>query len=91
MLTRLKVSGFKNLVDVDVHFGPFTCIVGDPNAGAYSTVHQFHVDRGANPSDNSDDTWTESGITWSNKPAMCAASSIASVKIMTTKSVSKPR
>ncbi|HEY1012128.1 MAG TPA: AAA family ATPase [Herpetosiphonaceae bacterium] len=28
MLTRLKVSGFKNLVDVDVHFGPFTCIAG---------------------------------------------------------------
>jgi predicted ATPase len=28
MLTRLKVSGFKNLVDVDVSFGPFTCIAG---------------------------------------------------------------
>jgi predicted ATPase len=28
MLTRLKVSGFKNLVDVDVRFGPFTCIAG---------------------------------------------------------------
>ena len=26
MLTRLAVSGFKNLVDVDVSFGPFTCI-----------------------------------------------------------------
>lgn len=26
MLTRLKVSGFKNLVDVDVRFGAFTCI-----------------------------------------------------------------
>ena len=26
MLTRLKVHGFKNLVDVDVLFGPFTCI-----------------------------------------------------------------
>jgi len=26
MLTRLKVSGFKNLVDVDVRMGPFTCI-----------------------------------------------------------------
>ncbi len=25
MLTRLKVSGFKNLVDADVWFGPFTC------------------------------------------------------------------
>jgi predicted ATPase len=28
MLTRLKVSGFKNLVDMDVRFGPFTCIAG---------------------------------------------------------------
>lgn len=28
MLTRLKVSGFKNLVDVDMRFGPFTCIAG---------------------------------------------------------------
>src|SRR5438445_5145887 len=28
MLTRLKVTGFKNLVDVDVRFGPFTCIAG---------------------------------------------------------------
>jgi predicted ATPase len=33
MLTRLKVSGFKNLVDVDVHFGPFTCIAGVTGAG----------------------------------------------------------
>ncbi len=28
MLTRLKVSGFKNLVNVGVRFGPFTCIAG---------------------------------------------------------------
>jgi predicted ATPase len=33
MLTRLKVSGFKNLVDVDVHFGPFTCIAGQNGVG----------------------------------------------------------
>jgi predicted ATPase len=33
MLTRLKVSGFKNLVDVDVRFGPFTCIAGVNGAG----------------------------------------------------------
>jgi len=26
MLTRLRVKGFKNLVDVEVRFGPFTCI-----------------------------------------------------------------
>jgi predicted ATPase len=28
MITRIKVSGFKNLVDVDIHLGPFTCIAG---------------------------------------------------------------
>ncbi len=33
MLTRLKVSGFKSLVDVDVHFGPFTCIAGANGVG----------------------------------------------------------
>lgn len=33
MLTRLKVSGFKNLVDVDVHFGPFNCITGANGSG----------------------------------------------------------
>lgn len=33
MLTRLKVSGFKSLVDVDVRFGPFTCIAGANGAG----------------------------------------------------------
>ncbi|MCS6887599.1 MAG: AAA family ATPase [Chloroflexus sp.] len=32
MLTRLKVSGFKNL-DVDVSFGPFTCIAGANGTG----------------------------------------------------------
>lgn len=33
MLTRLKVSGFKNLMDVDVSFGPFTCIAGGNGVG----------------------------------------------------------
>lgn len=33
MLTRLKVAGFKNLVDVDVRFGPFTCIAGINGVG----------------------------------------------------------
>jgi predicted ATPase len=28
MLTRLRVQGFKNLLDIDVQFGPFTCIAG---------------------------------------------------------------
>lgn len=33
MLTRLRVSGFKNLVDVDIHFGPFTCVAGANGVG----------------------------------------------------------
>lgn len=33
MLTRLKVSGFKNLVNVDVRFGPFTCVAGANGVG----------------------------------------------------------
>jgi len=33
MLTRLKINGFKNLVDVDVRFGPFTCIAGANGVG----------------------------------------------------------
>lgn len=33
MLTRLQVSGFKNLIDVDVRFGPFTCIAGANGVG----------------------------------------------------------
>jgi len=37
MLTRLKVSGFKNLVDVDIRFGPFTCIAG-PNGSGKSNL-----------------------------------------------------
>jgi predicted ATPase len=37
MITRLKVNGFKNLVDIDVRFGPFTCIAG-PNAAGKSNL-----------------------------------------------------
>jgi predicted ATPase len=33
MLTRLRVDGFKNLVGVDVRFGPFTCIAGANGVG----------------------------------------------------------
>lgn len=33
MLTRLQISGFKNLVNVDVRFGPFTCIAGPNGVG----------------------------------------------------------
>ncbi len=37
MLTRLTISGFKNLLDVDMYFGPFTCIAG-PNAAGKSNL-----------------------------------------------------
>jgi predicted ATPase len=33
VLTRLQINGFKNLVDVDVRFGPFTCIAGPNGVG----------------------------------------------------------
>lgn len=33
MLTRFKVTGFKNLVGVDLRFGPFTCIAGSNGVG----------------------------------------------------------
>ena len=33
MLTRFEVSGFKNLRDVVVDFGPFTCIAGPNGVG----------------------------------------------------------
>lgn len=37
MLTRLKVNGFKNLLNVDVRFGEFTCIAG-PNGSGKSNL-----------------------------------------------------
>ena len=33
MLTRLRVQGFKNLLNIDVRFGQFTCIAGPNGAG----------------------------------------------------------
>lgn len=42
MLTRLKVSGFKNLVDVDVRFGPFTCIAGANGTGKSNLFDAIH-------------------------------------------------
>jgi len=33
VLTRLRVKGFKNLLDVDMRFGPFTCVAGPNGAG----------------------------------------------------------
>jgi predicted ATPase len=42
MLTRLKISGFKNLVDVDVLFGPFTCIAGVNGVGKSNLFDAIH-------------------------------------------------
>lgn len=33
VLTRLRVSGFRNLIDADIRFGPFTCLAGPNGAG----------------------------------------------------------
>lgn len=33
MLTRLKVNGFKNLLNTDIRFGAFTCIAGTNGVG----------------------------------------------------------
>lgn len=37
MLTRLEASGFKNLVDFELDFGPYTCIAG-PNGVGKSNI-----------------------------------------------------
>lgn len=42
MLTRLRVSGFKNLVDVDVRFGAFTCIAGINGVGKSNLFDAIH-------------------------------------------------
>lgn len=46
MLTRLKVQGFKNLLDVEVRFGPFTCITGKNAVGKsnlFDAIHFLHL------------------------------------------------
>ena len=46
MLTRLRVRGFKNLLDVDVRFGPFTCIAGQNGVGKsnlFDAIHFLHL------------------------------------------------
>lgn len=42
MLTRLKVSGFKNLLDLDIRFGPFTCIFGPNGVGKSNLFDAIH-------------------------------------------------
>lgn len=33
MLTRLRINGFKSLLDAEIFFGPFTCFIGQNAAG----------------------------------------------------------
>ncbi len=42
MLTRLRVKGFKNLLDADVRFGPFTCIAGLNGVGKSNLFDAIH-------------------------------------------------
>ncbi|WP_432085258.1 AAA family ATPase [Streptomyces sp. bgisy095] len=42
MLTRLEVSGFKNLLDLRVEFGPFTCIAGENGTGKSNVFDAIH-------------------------------------------------
>jgi len=42
MLTRLRVAGFKNLVDADVRFGPFTSIAGANGVGKSNLFDAVH-------------------------------------------------
>lgn len=46
VLTRLRVRGFKNLLDLDVRFGPFTCIAGHNGVGKsnlFDAIHFLHL------------------------------------------------
>ncbi|MCA9706330.1 MAG: AAA family ATPase [Myxococcales bacterium] len=42
MLTRLKIKGFKNLVDVEVRLGPITCIAGPNGVGKSNLFDAIH-------------------------------------------------
>ena len=42
MLTRLRVRGFKNLIDVEVRLGPFTCIAGPNGVGKSNLFDAIH-------------------------------------------------
>src|SRR4051812_18174430 len=46
MLIRLRVQGFKNLADLTMRFGPFTCIAGLNAAGKsnfFDAIRFLHV------------------------------------------------
>lgn len=46
MLTRLAIKGFKNLADIEVGLGPFTCIAGRNAVGKsnlFDAIHFLHL------------------------------------------------
>lgn len=46
MLTRLRIKGFKNLEDVDIRLGPFSCIAGRNAVGksnVFDAIHFLHL------------------------------------------------
>jgi AAA15 family ATPase/GTPase len=43
MLTRLKISVFKNLLDVEVHLGAFTCIAEANDVGKFNLVDAIQL------------------------------------------------
>ena len=46
MLTRLHVRGFKSLLDVEIEFGPFTCVAGSNGVGKsnlFDAIHFLHL------------------------------------------------
>ena len=42
MLTKLRVSGFKNLLDAEIYFGPFTVIAGANGVGKSNIFDAIH-------------------------------------------------
>ncbi|MCC7292239.1 MAG: AAA family ATPase [Phycisphaerales bacterium] len=42
MLTKLTVSGFKNLLNAQIYFGPFTCIAGANGVGKSNVFDAIH-------------------------------------------------
>lgn len=41
MITRIKINGFKSLMDTELFFGPFTCIAGANGIGKSNLFDAF--------------------------------------------------
>ena len=53
MLTRLTIQGFKNLLDVDLCLGPFTCLVGENAVGKSNLFSVREADYGGEGAEGS--------------------------------------